>query len=440
LAGAVTRARLPDTANGLHRRREWLFTVLVLARYLPPPGPGRQLVLITLANAIGTGCWVVSSALYLTRIVGLPAIQVGLGFSAVALVTLVTSTPLGYLADRYGPRMLQIGFYLALAGCYAAMVFVNSFATFLVVALAAAICDAGQRGARGALIAGTIQAAERVRTRALFRATANLGYLVGAAAAGLALAYGNAFAYRSLIVCNAVSYLVVAMLARRLPRLAPKPGKKSGPRLTALRNRPYLTFVALDGLMNIHTSILALVLPLWIADRTHAPRWMIAVCIIVNTLIVISLQVRTSRGTEELAGAAAAARNGGGLIAAACLIFAVTAGPPAWVAIVILLAGTVVHVLGELRHSAAGWAISFGLAPEHSQGQYQATYAMSAQLGAMVAPALLTWLILGIGRVGWLILAILVALPALAMPATVRWGQREFMADSSDATILQVTE
>jgi MFS transporter len=358
--------------------------------------------------------------------------------SAAALATLLASTPLGYLADRYGPRMLQAGFYAALAVCYAAMLFVSSFPTYLGVVLLTAVCDAGQRAARGALIAGAVPPAERVRTRALLRSSANLGYLGGAAGAGLALAHGTPLAYRSLIVCNAASYLLVAALAMRLPKLAARPGKRDGPRLACLRNRPYLAFVALDGLMNVHNGILALALPLWIAADTHAPRWMVAVCIAVNTSMIILFQVRTARGTDDLAGAARAARTGGFLIAAACLLFAVSTGPPAWMVITLLLAGTVAHVLGEMRHSAAGWAISFGLAPEDSHGQYQAAYAMSAQFGAMVAPALLVWLILGIGQAGWLILALLVAVPALAVPAATRWGQGELAAAHGVAGSLEV--
>ena len=396
----------------------------MLARLLPPPGPGRQLVIITLANAIGTGCWQVSSALYLTRIVGLRPTQVGLGISAAALATLISATPLGYLADRYGPRMLQVAFYLALAVSYAAMIFVKSFVTFLVVVLAAAVFDSGQRGARGALIAKTIPAAERVRTRALFRSTANLGYMISTLAAGLAIAVGTSLAYRSMIGCNAISYIAVAALAMRMPRVEPKPRKKSEPRLTALRDRPYLAFVVLDGLMNMHVAILALILPLWIAYDTHAPRWMAAVCIFINTVVVVTLQVRTSRGTEKLSGAASAARAGGTLIGVSCIVFALAKNLPVWAAVIFLLLATLIHVFGELRHSAAGWSLSFGLAPEDSAGQYQATYAMSAQLGAMLSPALLTWLILDIGQAGWVILAGLVVVPAFAMPGIVRWGQQ----------------
>src|SRR5205814_10661741 len=97
------------------------------------------------------------------------------------------------------------------------------------------------------------------------------------------------------------------------------------------------------------------------------------------------------------------------LMGLSCLVIAASAGVPVWAAVPLLLTGAFVHVLGELRHSAAGWGISFGLAPDHAQGQYQATYGMGNQLGRMLAPAVLTWLVLVLGGVGWVVLAVTLA-------------------------------
>src|SRR5690349_18130437 len=71
---------------------------------LPEPGPIRTLALATLVNTVGSGLWMVSSALFLTRSIGLSVAQTGLALTLVALVSLVSSTPVGYLADRLGPR------------------------------------------------------------------------------------------------------------------------------------------------------------------------------------------------------------------------------------------------------------------------------------------------------------------------------------------------
>lgn len=395
----------------------------MLKRVLPDPGPMRVLTTVTLVNTIGNGLWVTASALYLTRIVGLSPAQFGIGLTAASAVCLVASTPMGYLADRRGPRGVQVTSYLLLAALTAAMLLVETFPAFVALAVVTALVDAAQRGARGALLAGAMPPDRRVRARAYLRATTNVGISVGAALAGLAIAVDTPGAYRLMIVGNAVSYAAAALIGLRLPVIAPVPAA-AGPRLVALRDRPYLAFVALDGLMSMHFDILNIVLPLWIAARTDAPTWLVAVLFLVNTTMVVLLQVRAARGTEDLGGAARAARSAGLFVAAACLLFAASAGVPGWAAATLLIVGALVHVIGELRQSAAGWGISFGLAPDGAQGQYQATYTMGMQFGRMLAPAVLTWLALEHGLAGWLAMALLFAAVGAAIPSAVAWARR----------------
>jgi Major Facilitator Superfamily len=396
----------------------------VLTRVLPPPGPARTLALISLVNTTGSGLWFTSSMLYLTTHAGLSPAAVGVGFAAAAGVSLVASTPMGYLADSRGPRGVEVFFYALLGLLYLPMLAVRSAATFVVVAALIALADAGQRGARGALIAGCVPREQRVRARAVNRMMANLGYTIGGALAGVAIAIGTRSAYEWLIVGNAVSYLAIAAVARTLPYLEPTGRQAAEPRLKALRDSPFLTFVALDGLMTVHGSILEVAIPLWITTHTGAPTWVAAACFILNTAMVVLLQVRTSRGTETVPGSVRATRSAGLLVAASCVVFAVSSGHSAVPATALLLLAAFVHVLGELRHSAAGWGLSFGLAPAVMQGQYQATYAMGAQLAQVVAPPLLVLLIVHVGAGGWLILALFVLVPALLMGPVVRWNQR----------------
>ncbi|MDI1462991.1 MFS transporter [Catellatospora sp. KI3] len=393
----------------------------MIQRLLPPPGPARTLNLVTLINTAGNGLWLTVNVLYLTRVVGFSPREVGFGLTAATAVCVLASTPMGYLADRFGPRRMQIACFAALSLLTAAMLPVRTFGAFVAVAALTALADAGQRGARGALIAGVIPADQRVRARAYLRATTNVGISVGAALAGVALAADTPTAYRLVIVGNAVSFAAAALVGTRLPAVAPVPAGH-GPRLVALRDRPYLAFVALDGLMSMHFDILNVVLPLWIVTHTDAPAWLAAVLLLVNTTMVVAWQVRAARGTEQLDGAARATRSAGLFVGGACLIFAASAAAPTWAAVALLIAGALVHVVGELRQSAGGWGISFGLAPAHAQGQYQATYSMGAQFGRMLAPALLTWLVLDHGVAGWAVLAVLFATLAAAVPPVVSWA------------------
>ena len=404
-------------------------------RLLPEPGPARTLALSSLVNTVGRGTWLTASALFLTRSVGLTVAQVGLGLTLTALVSLVVSAPMGYLADRHGPRGLQIAAMLASAVCTAALLAVGSFATFLVVGTLMAVVDAAARGSRGALIAGAVPPDQRVRTRAYLRAVTNVGISVGAVLAGVGLAADTRAAYVSLILLDAVTYLVAAAVLLWLPTVPPVPAPTHGPRLIALRDRPFLAFTVLDGLMSMHFGLLNIALPLWIAGHTTAPRWLISACLLVNTTIVVLFQVRASRGTEELTGAGRAARRAGAVIAVACVLFAASGGVPAPAAVALLLGGSLVHVIGELWHAAAGWGISFGLAPAHAQGQYQGAYGMGMQLGGMVAPVVVTSLAIGWGVPGWLLLGGLFLLLGALVPPVVRWAERSRPAEPASAPV-----
>ncbi|MEU4640000.1 MFS transporter [Micromonospora sp. NPDC023814] len=393
-------------------------------RLLPEPGPTRTLTLGTLVRTVGRGLWLVASALFLTRSVGLTATEVGVGLTVSALVGLLASAPTGYLADRLGPRGTQVAALVAGGALTAALVTVQSFAAFLAVGAATALADAADRGARGALIAGSVPADQRVRTRAYLRATTNVGISVGAVLAGFALAADTRAAYVALILTAATTYLLAAAVFTRLPAIAPVPAPTQGPRLVALRDRPFLAFTVLDGLMSMHFGLLNIALPLWIVGHTRAPAWVISGLMLVNTLMVVLLQVRAARGTESLAGAARASRRAGLAIAAACVLFAASGGLPTVAAVALLVAGALAHVVGELWHSAAGWGISFGLAPEHAHGQYQGAYSMGFELGRMIAPVVVTTLAVGWGVPGWLLLGGLFLLLGALMPGVVGWAAR----------------
>ncbi|MFI7605479.1 MFS transporter [Micromonospora sp. NPDC049366] len=391
-------------------------------RLLPPPGSARVLTIGTLVKTVGRGLWLVASALFLTRSVGLSAAEVGAGLTVSALVGVLASTPTGYLADRVGPRGTQIGALIVAGGLTAALVTVRSFPAFLLIGAATALADAADRGARGALIAGAVPSDQRVRTRAYLRATTNVGISLGAVLAGFAIAADTRAAYVGLVLTAAVASLVAAAVFTRLPVVPPVVAPAHGPRLVALRDRPFLAFTVLDGLLSMHFGLLNIALPLWIAGHTRAPAWVISGVTLVNTVTVVLFQVRAARGTENLTGAARASRRAGVAIAVACVLFAASGGLPTAAAVALLAAGALSHVVGELWHSAAGWGISFGLAPDDAHGQYQGAYSMGYELGKMLAPVVVTTLAIGWGVPGWLVLGGLFLLLGVLVPPVVRWA------------------
>ena len=89
-----------------------------------------------------------------------------------------------------------------------------------------------------------------------------------------------------------------------------------------------------------------------------------------------------------------------------------------------LLVGALAHVAGELLYSAGSWALSYELAPEHAQGQYQGLFGMATRLAETVTPAITAVLIIGLGLPGWLLFGALLLAAGLATPAAARWAER----------------
>lgn len=384
-------------------------------RLLPPSPTERAMVWATLVNTVGNGMFFTVSAIYFTRSVGLSPGQVGLGLSVAGLLGLLSGVPAGHLADVRGPRNLLVGLAVVEGAGVATFALVRGFWAFLVIASLVTVVDRAGNGVRNGLIAAVGVAGDRVRLRAYLRAVTNVGITVGAPVGGLALAVDTRTAYVAVILLNAATFLVAAALLLRVPPVPGRPHTGDGPRMAVLHDRPFVAITAVHAVLAMHFSLLDVALPLWIARRTSAPTWVVAAVLLVNTVCCVALQVRVSARVTTPAEGAVALRRSGLVIALACLVFAAAGGVAVPVAVVLLLAGALVHVLGELLQSAGGWAVSFGLAPEHQQGQYQGFFATGFSASSMLAPVALTALCVTWGRPGWGVLAGCFAVAGLAM-------------------------
>ncbi|MEU4422470.1 MFS transporter [Actinoplanes sp. NPDC024001] len=388
---------------------------------LPAPGTPRVLALATLVNTVGNGAYLACGALFLTRSAGLTPAELALALSVSAGAGVLLTTPLGYVIDRAGPRTSQITALLALAVTCAAVAFVRDLATFVPLACLIAVGDAVVKAANGAMTASAVPPAERIRTRAFLRSTNNAGIALGTLVAGAALLADTRAAYLAVLFGNSVTCLAAALIITRAAPARSTRAPIGGPRMVALRDRPFLAFAALDGLVAaLFNYMLTLALPLWLVARTDAPAALVSVVLLVNTVGCITLQVRATRGMQTLADAPPAIFRAALLVAASCVLFASTDAAPTWLVVVLALTAAAVHVLGELRLAGASFVVVFDLAREWAHGQYQAVYQTGRQIGNMIAPPLLTALVIGWGVPGWLGLAGIFAAAGLIAPRIIR--------------------
>ncbi|MFB7182000.1 MFS transporter [Streptomyces sp. NPDC056257] len=400
----------------------------LLAQLRRPPG-GRDARIMLLAQFLdraGTGVWAASSVLYLTFVVGLDAGRLGLLLGAAGVAGIAGSPLAGHLADRFPLRALLIGCHLVRLGTLCALLVVTDFAVLLPVF---AVTHLGDRAAKTLemLFATRVAGERRATYQALSRSSANAGYALGAGLSAIGLAVGTRGAYHVLILANALSFLVAALLVWRTreprgrglvaappggaaPGTAPAPtATGSGPAPSAWRDRGYLRFVLLDIPMNLDDSILGVGLPLWLVSHTTAPHALIPAFLVVNTVLVVVLQLRVSARFQGARAATRAVVLYGVTTLACCVLLAAAAGGGMWTASAALLAAAVLATAAELMRSVSSWELAVSLAPPQARASYLGVAGMAQSVQKSAGPLLLTGAVMTAGPAGWLVLGAAVA-------------------------------
>lgn len=375
----------------------------------------RVLSLATLINTFGNGLFMTIEVLYFTLHVGLSPASVALGLGIAGGVSMLFSVPAGHLADRYGPRDIAAVAYILEGLLLVGFIFVNSFGPFLILSVLIGAAGAIGQTLRMATIASFGVGEERVRIRAYTRAVTNLGIAMGTVLAGIALAINTDTAYNTMLIIDAITYLVTAFVWRRLPYVAPTVSKGEPFSFVALKDRKFMTATFLNGVMSLHFVLQNVAIPLWVVKETNAPRWWVAVILLVNTVSVILFQVRASRGTGDIQNGARKFERAGFYVAISCILYALSSGVPTWAACTLLVVAMGAHVAGELVGSVGSWSIGFGLADPKYQGQYQGAYSLGWGLGGTFGPSIVTALAITLGRVGWVILAAIFIVTGMLM-------------------------
>jgi MFS family permease len=390
------------------------------ATLVPDSKAGRRLALAALIDSLGTGMFLSSCAVYLTRVVGLSPAQVGLGLSVAGLAGLSSSVPLGVLADRMGPGRIYLALQLLRAFGYAAYVVVSGFASFVVVATIIEVGDAAIPAVAQATVGLAVGDAQRLSTLAKVRAVRNLGFGIGAAGATAVLALGSRAAFLTMILVNVAAILLSARTLHRIRLSAVTTASGTSRQFEPVRDPSYLAAALLSGVLSVHMSLLFVGLPLWLAQHTRVPVAMIGVLVVINTAMAMALQARFARAAERLAGALDCMVRAGLALAGFALV-AYLLGRVDAVIVCLLLAVLAVVLLtcAELWQSAGSWAISHELAPTDRLSQYLATFQLGTGIQVMAAPAVVVGVVFP-HSLGWLGLGVVTAATGLLIRPAVR--------------------
>lgn len=375
----------------------------------------RILAAAALVDSVGDGLYLAGSALFFTRGLGIPVARVGLGLSIAGIVGLLVGAEIGRLADRFGPREVFVSLMILQTVAVASYTVVTGLASLVATATVAAVSRQGAQAARGALI-GRVAGDDAAALRSYLHAVINVGIAGGAGLAGLALAKDTHTAYVALMLVDAATFTVAALIALLLAG-TPATTRRAGRRKRlALGDRQFVGLTALSGVLSLQFVVSGYVLPLWVVLHTHAPRWLASPLLMLNTAVIVLLQVRVSSRYGGLQRAAVAARIAGVMLALACIAFGAAhySHSILMAAGVLLLAMTIASV-AEVYTLAAAFGISFGMAPAHAVGEYQGVWNLGFGTSVAVGPGLLTLVVLEGGPIGWLGLGAALLVTALAM-------------------------
>jgi MFS family permease len=373
-------------------------------RFIPRQRIGRQLVVISLFGAFGSGLYYTCSALYFTTMVGLTVAQVGTGLSIAAATGLLAGLPTGMLAGRLRAGHVYIWLQILRGLVFTAFCLISSFPQFAVVCAFGGLTEAALPPLQQAVVGATVPGTDRIDTLAKVRAARNAGFGLGALAATAAIYQGSRSAFVLLVAANAASYFGIAagLVHAGVGKVAVLADKAKRIAWRFVPDGRYVLTSLLSGVLSVQMTLLATAMPLWFVRHTAMPKVLVGILVAVNTVLAALLQARFSRSSSSVPGGVRAALYAGVALAGfgiACQL----AGRPAPVAEAVALAFAAVMMLtfAGLWQSASSWSLSYELADPGHRTAYLSTFQLGQSLQAAAAPWIITSVIFR-QRGGWL--------------------------------------
>ncbi|WAL72914.1 MFS transporter [Kitasatospora sp. YST-16] len=398
----------------------------------------RRLAVALTTLYAATGLSYSALAVYMLRQEHLSPAVYGVGASVAGVLGLLVGPAIGALSDRVDGFVLYAVLMGVMAGATFCLTVAGPLAALGLLSVLV-MCARGSSAVLGALIGRAVARDRRVRFRATVRAMSNVAMVVGLALGAAVLAVGTRTAFRASFTAEALALSVTGLLVWRarngavaaVPEApapavpaapAPAPADAAQPPGT-LRDGRVTVLLLLNCLFCLAEPMLAIAVPLWVGARLRVPMWGVSVVLVVNTVVMVLLQVPAARRVTDTSQAARAVRAAALLFAVAALAFPLSAqlsrhlGAAAALCALVLFA--LVRAGGDVLYSVGSTSLSYELVPERSYGKSMGILGMGVDIAGLSAPALFGWFVNGGGALGWYVLAVLFVLGALP----VRWIQ-----------------
>ncbi|HET9094711.1 MAG TPA: MFS transporter, partial [Solirubrobacteraceae bacterium] len=336
------------------------------------------------------------------------------------------------LVDRLGPRKVWAGGTLASAAAFAFWPWMHGFAAFVAIGIVFEIVQNAAGAGYAAYILDVLPERERIDTQAHLYSALNVGFTLGALISGIALAFHNIEVIRWIPMLSVAVGAANGLLILRLPRAPHDLRAASRERVVEahaptphpLRNRGWISTSFFSGILYTNQTLLTIVIPLWLVQRTDAPHWLLAWLFGTNTVLCIFLPAFTSRGVTTIGDALRRARYSTGFFVLACLITLFSHSTVGLLTALLVWLGHVAVTGAELAIGSGTWVFQAKLMDPSRRGEYGGLSEVAKTVSSFWAPAAYTFAVMHWGDTGWLAVAGLVVVGCLGLHPSARAAGR----------------
>lgn len=380
------------------------------AGVITTPRRSRFAMLVALGvDNFGSGLFAPLTIMYVHSVIGLDIGTAGALLTVGALLGLAVPPLAGRLVDRFGARTVVIAAQLVQAA---------GAATFLVagdavgVLVAAALLGGGLQlffCSLFTLILDVPVDGPVERQFALVGVVRGVPFGVGTLLGSVVLATG---AFQVALLVNVATFLCCAALLATLVHTTRTPRQATGGYREVLRDRPYLSLLAINGLLALGIDVFLVGAAVYMVNVLQGPSWSPGVAITLNTVLGLVAAMAVVRLVRPLRRTTSLALSGLCTLAwagAVCLTPLWAAGVQPWYFVVI----ATLLMLGNLIQAPVGIALVQAVAPAELRARYLALSQYSFTAAQLLAPGVVGLFALS-PSAPWAVVAAAAALGAAA--------------------------
>jgi MFS family permease len=386
-------------------------------------GHGRIVAAVAL-DSFGVGMFIPLNFLFFLLTTDLTVAEVGFGTSVATLLSLPLAPLAGAAVDRWGPKASLVANNLFATAGYLSYLLVDSLPA-LIAALFVVLCAERLYWASWtAFVADLAEDTELDRWYAFTAAGKNASTGLGSAAGAVLLASGMSGAAALIVIINAATSAITAMLfafpGRRgstppaRPVRAPESDGEPAPAgwRILLGDRTLLVLIGAQTALSFGWLIPTLVLPVYLVEVSGLPAWLPASALTLNALLIVVAQSALTARLDTLRRCRVISASAMVMVGTIALL-ALVSTVPAQVAIGLVFAAVLLFTIGQMAATPALTAISATVAPRHVRGRYLSLFSLTWALSMVTGPALVGALVEWQPQVLWVVLAALVGLGGL---------------------------